>query len=364
MVGIVQLIATWANRDPERVVHSYIDPSTSDDELRRTLCDEPQLLIAAVVARTVLSSRGIDITRRLKALAREASAQAADDPAFRRVGHASFLAYEDPRTRWTSVAAPLYDSVRVRDWMWDPQAPPVGWPYPANRPPRVLRGSAFASWLRRLTSELIRNADAAIPDVAFSSIAVALSETFDNADQWGRSLTIEQSSFRLLRMEWASRTPKELSALGAGDAVINGYARRAGTRGTQFHAEYSVVDGGPGIYFRRLQRLGLHENSARAQFDVMRSVIADGVTDDPGGAGEERGRGFTHIFEALTDLKGAVRIRTGRLALSRDFEANPFRQEESARPSIFDSMTGSEEPTEHPSVCGTSVTLIVPTRKV
>ena len=247
--------------------------------------------------------------------------------------------------------------------MWDSGAPHRGWPFPASAPPKVRRGSAFTEWLISMTSELVRSRLAEMPGVEFSEISSALSEAFDNADQWGRPLDKTQASFRLMRMEWSARTPAELRRLGAGDSVISRYAQRSADSGsTALHAEYSVVDAGPGVFSRRLRTLGVSNPGFLDQARALQSVLAEGVTDDATGAGEERGRGFTNIFTALTRLGGALRLRTGSLALSRDFAHDPLLDSERSRPRLFDASTGELELTPHPAVAGTALSLIVPTQ--
>jgi hypothetical protein len=200
---------------------------------------------------------------------------------------------------------------------------------------------------------------------ALEQIGIALCEVFDNAERWGRRGPDQRQlapSFRMLRVEWRLPTRPGLRSLGKGDNVISAYLVHESTApALGGYLELSVVDAGPGISARGLSQEKSHGDvTLSMELDATLRCFVDGYTDDPSGEGEGRGHGFTNVFEVLTDLGGAIRVRTGRLSLSRDFVANPFGNAEYTRPRLWDSATGGVAPSEQPQIVGTAVTLIVP----
>lgn len=358
---VVQVIATWASGDADRTLHSYFDPKWSDEQCTAILRGGPHLLAAVIAAKTVLSSQGIDITRRMTSLVREVAAQEADSPSLDNAGSAAFFMYESKRDQWAAVAHRLYDRVPVRSWMWMTDAPRRAWPFPQAARPRVQRGGAFTEWLTTLSHRLVRGREIEIPDEPFTHLSTAVSELLDNADVWGRPKDPSDPSFWMLRAEWTINTYEGLARLGKGDRAVSSFAERQSGEGQMLHAIYSIVDAGPGIFSRRIDRADLRDH--RSQFEVVRTLLGEGITDDHGGRGENRGMGFVNVFESLTSLGGVLRIRTGALSISRDFVASPLTDVERSRPRIFDSTTGEESPTPHPEMTGTAITLIVPTKR-
>ncbi len=76
---------------------------------------------------------------------------------------------------------------------------------------------------------------------------------------------------------------------------------------------------------------------------------------------DNKGHGLPVVMDRLTRLKGFIRIRSGRLALYRDFISNPYESLDECEFSDWDTReTAKNSLTEMPMINGVSITLLIP----
>lgn len=192
-----------------------------------------------------------------------------------------------------------------------------------------------------------------------------MSELVDNTDQHGRSDYAKGKSSRSVR---AAILNSHLIPTGVDASSICGENNSIASYIDTFRPnkeslsvlEISVFDSGPGVYKsfpRPKERPTLIEES-----EVVTNCFKNGITSKPNGIG--LGRGLDRARKILNDRQGYLSIRTGRLAMYRDYRLNPItEQPESDTPDVllFDEITGQQNIfSEMNKVEGVSYTILVP----
>jgi len=111
--------------------------------------------------------------------------------------------------------------------------------------------------------------------------------------------------------------------------------------------EISVVDGGLGLA-QQFSRTPLAQISEEAEGRLTVDCFKQGVSSK---GPSSRGEGLYEVWNALRQLRGFIRLRTGRVGLFQTFEKGL------ATPTAFKNWGGSKS--LHPA-SGTSVTIIIP----
>ena len=124
--------------------------------------------------------------------------------------------------------------------------------------------------------------------------------------------------------------------------------------------EISVVDSGPGFAARALGRaIGPGDSLADELAMVRRCFLRHASTRLRAGAGF----GLPRVMKVLKERGGLIRLRTGRLSLSRYFDPNAADRDEPLNDDdtrLFDASTGEGEATEMGQAAGAAVTILIP----
>ncbi|WP_010487474.1 hypothetical protein [Pseudomonas sp. S9] len=199
----------------------------------------------------------------------------------------------------------------------------------------------------------------------YIGIGELLAELANNTDQHGRSDYAKGRSPRSVRAIVVNshliQTGVDASGICGEQNSIASYIESVRPRKkTLSLLEISVFDSGPGIYrsFPKSQDFpSLEEES-----ELVTNSFKDGITSKPNGIGV--GRGLDRARKILNDRQGFLSVRTGRLAMYRDYKANPIvEQADTEAPDIqlFDEVTNHQNIfTEMSEVEGVSYTILVP----
>lgn len=167
-------------------------------------------------------------------------------------------------------------------------------------------------------------------------VAQIIHELLDNTHRYARhetdGLTAVQPSVRLVRAEAIGQTRRQLLERAEEQPRLRAYLehdshesvlhRNSVGPGMRRFLELSVLDTGPGIAARRLLELGESEDgSEQTELAALSDCLRKHVTTSSNTA---RGLGLDHVQSTLTNLRGYIRIRTGRIELTRDFISSPY----------------------------------------
>lgn len=338
-----QAICTWSRQHPDAALRTYVDPANLQADLTR-LMRTTHGLVGVLMANTVLDRHGDSI----HLPARQAAVQRLhqlDEPNKKRHGHTRLLIAADH----TSLSKPhnLYDigaerliNVRSVNGFSDV----VG---------DILRLSDHEESPRQLNSILTQRVE----------LAKMLRELFLNTHMWARTDENEhrlRPSIRLIRAEWTTGNSAHYLKQATGDPLLAGYIKRERHSDQQRFFDLTVLDSGPGVAARRLATMSLaRTDNVAEQYRATRDCLAVHFTS---AAGSHHGKGFHRVFEMLTALRAYVRIRSGNLALARDFIDAPYLpKQDISEPWLTDWSTNSDQISKLARAEGTLITVLVPT---
>ncbi|WP_146241906.1 hypothetical protein [Pseudomonas jessenii] len=199
----------------------------------------------------------------------------------------------------------------------------------------------------------------------YIGIGELLAELVDNTDQHGRSDYAKGISSRSVR---AAILNSHLIPAGADASSICGENNSISSYIDTFRRkkesfsllEISVFDSGPGVYksFPKSKT----QPSLLEESEVVTNCFKNGITSKPNGIG--LGRGLDRARKILNDRQGYLSIRTGRLAMYRDFRKNPISEQaesDAQDVQLFDELTGKQNIfSEMSEVEGVSYIILVP----
>lgn len=143
------------------------------------------------------------------------------------------------------------------------------------------------------------------------------------------------------------------------DSVVGSYIESLNLGG--LYIEISIVDSGIGLVNRwQADRGGSlrDEINLNVEYDIVKKCFS---FRESSFNRTEKGNGLPIVMDRLTKLQGFMRIRSGRLALYRNFVNNPYRGNGDTEFYDWESTEpASKSLTEMSSVEGTAVTLLVP----
>lgn len=176
------------------------------------------------------------------------------------------------------------------------------------------------AWLDRLATIYLRNAR--LPEDLKRNLGTILYELFKNTELWAkteidnhpvdrsvRGIRLELTTHRTLRIDTlAVQHQQYVSTMNA-------------LLGERDLLEIAVFDSGPGLASRSLGRT---PDSSTSIYEEYTAVIECLRLHASTTAKTYRGIGLLEVMRALTRARGFLRIRTGRLALYRDFCSSPL----------------------------------------
>lgn len=126
--------------------------------------------------------------------------------------------------------------------------------------------------------------------------------------------------------------------------------------------EISIIDSGLGYCGRWLADYGKLNNTAnlsiKEEYEVFKKCFTFRQTSS---SKDYKGHGLPVVMDRLTRLKGFIRIRSGRLALFRDFISNPYKSQDECEFSDWNTMKAvNQSLTEMSKVDGVAITLLIP----
>lgn len=349
MAASLQVIATWARRNPKGQLQTYVDKADVQGGLE-SLLESDHGLFAILVAPAVVDVTGRDIVLQARHMAIRRLDHISDFPGARH-GSQALIAAADHTSRSTPVA--LYTS----------PASPVG---------GKLRSESGMMKLVEKFGELTQVGASSKRDFLnnVEPVAQIIHELFDNTHRYARheadGLTAVQPSVRLIRAEAIGQTLDQLCQRAEDQPHLRTYLSHKSHQsvlhknsidgGMRRFLELSVLDTGPGIAARRLLELGTSsDGSEQTELSALTDCLRKHVTTSTNAA---RGLGLDHVQSTLTTLRGYLRIRTGRVELTRDFISSPYAPSEDQYMSW--NMTNAEERFRKP-ITGSLVTMLIPT---
>lgn len=167
------------------------------------------------------------------------------------------------------------------------------------------------------------------------AISEIIYELFKNTDQWARTdiqgARLRHSVRGLFLNLVETKTALEMSK---GNDALSDYLRRNVEKYSHFF-EVSVFDSGPG-YAQRFRGKALSEIG---DLDNESSAVHGCLKLHSSSAEEaHRGVGLHCVLSRLDDFKAFLRIRTGRLALARSFDDDPYIEREQGMEQIYPNL--------------------------
>jgi len=365
----IQAVISWSRYNNGGVVRTAVD-FTEEPSATRALQRNALLLVGTLLASTIESTSGEDVTSAATTAARRAISESGTIPtrgsgvtigaerSVLAVDHFSGLQYptglyrrtRDARTghldhALDTSAHELYarasvDESRPSDW-------PLGWRALAMSRVSLAHDERFefeAAELGRALFELMQNThDHARVDDAGYTLRRSVRGVHVRSFTQLRSDLVRSAEGHADLARYFSTLPSGLDATSHND----GDRLRL--------VAVTVFDSGPGIAARGLRQMGFKhdasfEQEQRATFSALRK------SDEAAQPGM-RGMGLTRVQRYLTAVGGYAMVRCGRLQLTRDFLNRKFAEPDRQA----DWYAGFRTAAKHVRTHGTAFTMIVPT---
>lgn len=358
--ALLQLLVTWARRATPGVLRTYVTPEGAADrrqqDVDRFLTQEHGL-VGALVSRSIVDNNDKSI------------ASLVAEPVRVRLRKAGDVATARRGTKVTLVAA---------DHRGDSAPPALYQPASMGRVAHEVRSRrGFIDLAGSLLEVKQPGRSAQRPsDVQLEQLGLFLYELFRNTHDWARTDETGAAfdrSVRMIRSEYVGYALDVHLGHVAGDRMLEeflGHAIHAGrerddakVQGMRRFIEFTILDSGPGLAARELAEHGMPQGSAELTVDREYAALTACLRRHMSSSGQlGRGNGLHLVQELLTELNGYLRIRSGRLAMARDYVRDPYSVQDEREPWLHDWASVSDQPTEMAPVVGTLVTVVVPIR--
>jgi len=342
-----QLVVTWAKRHPSGALRTYVNSKDEAKTQIENLVTYDHGLTALLMAGEVTDRTGNLSLKTESLLASRHRLMAMGTLKGATRGSKAFLATADHTGVYPES---LYD-------------------ISSSPNPEVRQWDGFRSLAQQMLLIATVGPEKQKPtNAVIDNFGTVLWELFKNTHDWARSGSDGnplQRSIRALRIEHYSHMHEKHLEMTADEPRLNAYLlhpkmKRADGRSRMI--EVSVLDSGPGLAARALRR-NAAAHSAPSSYSISQeyAAVVDCLrTHFSTSAESHRGDGLHQVFLMLHALRGFVRIRTGRLAVCRDFVRDPYVPSHTAEPFLLDWQTGSIEPSEASAVEGTVITMLFP----
>jgi hypothetical protein len=351
--ALFQLILTWAAFSQARTIVTQVAGGIDIEKMLSSIVDCDYTLIAFIGARAVKGAGGTDISApALKIARKELSRPRLPFSAEDRARCASLIVAH------ASLAPSSY-------------APYL---HLATRGERSPRSEAFNRHIDHRLQSFYGNTSTVPLFGRTSDLPSILYELFANAEEWGcTNLRKEPVKIPLRGISLRVHAiPSRLS--GAEDPLSTFVDGLTNNSECKYLLEASVFDSGIGMAQQYLKERIPAEEPIDRELEAVRACLAKHTSSS---ASTSRGLGLHHVMDLTSNMKGFLRLRTGRLHLYRDLQQNPYfyqsvRSEErmvhgrllQSFQSLADwesrSMTSA---TVQPYAKGTLFTLILPMRE-
>jgi hypothetical protein len=195
-------------------------------------------------------------------------------------------------------------------------------------------------------------------------LGLILYELIKNTHDWGRTSVDNVPLRPSVRGVFFTRVNVNLKgaiASAGGNPALESYVTSLGQRSRDEYVrflELSVFDSGPGLASRWLSKPLTDDVTAVDELAACFSCLRKHKTTS---GASNRGLGLYDVMRTLDELHAFTRLRTGRLALFRNFVASPLQADEQSNgPTLFDWHSASTVPTKLPQSTGTLFTMVIP----
>lgn len=338
--ALIQLIITWAKREPSGRLFTHVQageaPERQLDRMVKTGCG----FVACLMAKDVVDLPGkTSLAHVAYSLASARVDKMQRGPAEVAHGSRVLLAAVDHSTKWRLPSFYFGDeSVRGR---------------------KEFRNLA-ETLVRSRTAQTISSH---ISGDTYRGLGAILHELIRNTHDWARTDVAEvpvRRSVRGILVDTRNLSLDAIRKAAAGSKPLESYVSHPNvSRGARFRCvELSIFDSGPGLAARWLGKTIDSATPLAAELDACMKCLQKHHSSSKQA---HAGVGLYEVVRTLSPLRGFLRLRTGRLAMFRDFVIQPLQTDESVGASrLLDWTTGTEEVKEHAHVEGTLFTILIP----
>jgi hypothetical protein len=308
----LQLLTTWAHRHPDGTLITYSNRGAEPKDHYSRLASESAPGLIGLLTAPKIASINRDLTTELaRASALQFLEQCQGSLNSARLGpEIQLVCYDDQPDLYPR---PLYDS-----------------------PARPKGIADFESLFSSIETSIVRGADAKrISRESVANIGIILKELFWNTHEWARrdmdDVAIPRS-VRAIRCIFYRGELESLRTTVGRSEVLREYLLHPRPQSAVAFLEVSVLDSGIGLAQRRI----LKPLASMTLADEYAAIIDCLLWHSSSSSESHRGIGLHVVLRTLTDLGGFLRVRTGRLALQRDFVRYPYRlKRESTNREVF-----------------------------
>jgi hypothetical protein len=341
--ALIQFLLTWARSNPSGEVFTPLQLGDAEKESHslKHLASRAYSFVALLVARDVLAADGSTSirtrTNHACSLRVDEMAKGLQKAAF---GHRTFLACVDHSTK-AYIPAFYFSDGTLR-----------------NRSEfSALAEDLLMSRAAAFTRQRIRPATR-------QGLGLILYELLKNTHDWGRTGVDNVPLRPSIRGALFTRLNVNLEgalASAGGNPSLETYVNAIGQRSRDEYVrflELSVFDSGPGLASRWLNRPLTDDVTTEEELAACFACLRKHKTTS---GASNRGLGLYDVMRTLDELHAFMRLRTGHLALFRDFVSSPLQvEEQSEGSSLFDWVSTSPVPTRLAPSTGTLFTMVIP----
>lgn len=169
-------------------------------------------------------------------------------------------------------------------------------------------------------------------------------------------------NIRGLYLQIHRSTKKQFISNAVGDLGLQQYYENTLTEGDNFIIEISVFDSGPGIVKRFLGKEWKNNLMVEDEVSAIKNCLVKGVSSTTGANGMARGFGLNNVLHTLSQKKGFLKVRSGKVSLYRDLELTPHLDAtEGSEIQLMDWRTqNSKDYNPMADMIGTTITMSYP----
>ena len=337
--SLLQFLITWAKRSPHGRLISYFDTEAYNQDNISTLVAQDYWLVAALLADDVVLRDGkTSILSEMYSSAYKQLLKMNSVEGTRRGDKYLLLCADHTSCAYIPL---LYHQTRDLN--------------------KNLRSkNDFNILSLKLLNLVLRSKGGSVPfdDEFAGKLGAILYELFHNTHLWARNEWDKaplRKSIRAISVQGINcETEDSQIYLEDSKALLDYVSHPILVNGQrQKFIEVSVLDSGPGLASHWLSS-DLDKITIPDEYDAVLSCLTRRSTKRMPRRG---GIGLDIVMQVLTQVKGFIRIRSGRLNLYRDMIRNPY---DAGIPILYDWSSNSTELNQLPPVEGTLITMLVP----
>ena len=220
----------------------------------------------------------------------------------------------------------------------------------------------FSALIQKFIKSTVTESVLSIEDMG--SLGELIFEIVENTDQHGKvdyENGKQERSIRAVVIDHKMMTENQQSSkIGGVNTAITDYLESLRTSNRTIHfLEISLFDSGQGIARSLASKLNVNIVNINEEARVICASFAKGITSKAYDKGF--GRGLHNVREVLNERNGFISIRTGRVALYRDFNSDPLFEQENEYLSLYDETSKRHDSyTELEDVEGLACSILVP----